>query len=88
VGIPARILRCGPRSVGCSIFANTVNDAAVFGTAELLHHRGKFGKTMAWGLVAWQLANNAQAVWHNKHQVLDERRYVPSGSTGVVWYNQ
>jgi len=87
VGIPAQALRCGPRSVGCSLFATAANDVAVVGAAEILHHRGKLGKALALGLLVTQVVSNLDAWHNNKHDVLDERRYVPSGATGIQWYN-
>jgi hypothetical protein len=88
VGRPPRILGCDPRAVGCSIASVAANDAAIFGASELLHHKGKFGKTLAWGILVSQVTSNFQAAWHNKHVVLDQRRYVPSGATDISWYNQ
>lgn len=87
VGRPARFLGCGPRSVGCSLFAVTVNDLAIFGVAEFLHRRGKLGKVVAWGLIAEQLASNLEAWHHNKTVTLNERLYVPREATQINWYN-
>jgi hypothetical protein len=88
VGSPPRVLGCGPRSVGCSIASVAAYDAAIFGASELLHHKGKFGKTLAWGILALQVTSNSWAQWHNKHVVLNEKLYVPSGATDISWYNQ
>jgi hypothetical protein len=70
------------------LIANIANDAAILGVAELLHHsKGKFGKTVAWGLLAAQTAVNFKAAWHNKYVTLDERLYVSPGATNIQWYN-
>jgi hypothetical protein len=87
VGRPARIFGCAPRSIGCSILANAVNDTSTLVSANLLHRRGKLGRIVAWGLLAAQFTSNLEAWLHNKSDVLDERRYVPSGATDITWYN-
>ena len=87
VGRPARIFGCGPRSVGCTLTANIVNDASVLGIAEFLHHKGKIGKAVAWGLLVVQTASNFGASWHNTHVTLNENLYVPFGATDIIWYN-
>jgi hypothetical protein len=88
VGRPARVLGCGSRAVGCSLASVVANDATIFGAAELLHHKGKFGKTLAWGILVAQVTSNSQAYWHNKHVVLNQGLYVPRGATDISWYNQ
>lgn len=87
VGRPAKVFGCSPRGVGCSLVSNIANNATVFGLAEFLHHKGKLGKTIAWGLVTAQTVTNFRAVWHNKHVTLNDRLYVPSGATDISWYN-
>jgi len=87
VGRPARIMGCGLRSVDCSLTANIANNLAVLSLADFLHHKGKLGKTAAWGLLTAQTVINFRAVWLNKHVTLNEKLYVPRGATDIIWYN-
>ena len=87
VGSPARAFKCGLRSVDCSLTANLLSNATTFGLTEFLHRKGKLGKTIGWGLLTAQTVINFRAAWYNKHVVLNERLYVPTGATAIRWYN-
>jgi len=88
VGRPARAFGCDPRGLGCSLLANAVNDTTILVSADLLHHRGKLSKVVAWGLLAAQFTSNLEAWHHNKSVTLNEGLYVPRGATDIIWYNQ